>query len=169
MWNDTDTPLAHFISFRCYGTWLHGDERGSINRNNNVYQTPFIPSNQGWKTHNTSKLKSAPETLNSDQRRIVETAIREVCEHKKWTLHAINVRTNHIHTVVFVAADSSTSALNAFKAYSTRHLRNNGLWPHSHSPWSNKGSRRHLWNEASLLRAIDYVVNGQGGPLPDFD
>src|SRR6266566_1829504 len=25
MWNDTDTPLACFISFRTYGTWLHGD------------------------------------------------------------------------------------------------------------------------------------------------
>ena len=32
MWNDTDIPLAYLISFRCYGTWLHGDERGSIDR-----------------------------------------------------------------------------------------------------------------------------------------
>jgi len=23
MWNDTDTPLAYFISFRTHGTWLH--------------------------------------------------------------------------------------------------------------------------------------------------
>src|SRR5207253_10119374 len=30
MWNDTDTPLAHMITFRCYGTWLHGDVRGDI-------------------------------------------------------------------------------------------------------------------------------------------
>ena len=33
MWNDTDVPLAIFFTFRCYGTWLHGGERGStINR-----------------------------------------------------------------------------------------------------------------------------------------
>jgi hypothetical protein len=32
MWNDTDTPLAYFISFRTYGTWLIGDSRGSIDR-----------------------------------------------------------------------------------------------------------------------------------------
>src|SRR5438093_13756827 len=30
MWNDTDLPLGYLITFRCYGTWLHGDERGSI-------------------------------------------------------------------------------------------------------------------------------------------
>jgi len=29
MWNDTDIALAHLITFRCHGTWLHGDERGS--------------------------------------------------------------------------------------------------------------------------------------------
>jgi len=28
-WNDTDIALAHLITFRCHGTWLHGDERGS--------------------------------------------------------------------------------------------------------------------------------------------
>ena len=32
MWNDTDTPLAYFISFRIYGTWLRGDKRGSVDR-----------------------------------------------------------------------------------------------------------------------------------------
>ena len=30
--NDSDTALAYFISFRSYGTWLHGDQRGSIDR-----------------------------------------------------------------------------------------------------------------------------------------
>ncbi|MGH9933202.1 MAG: hypothetical protein ACREA9_28800 [Pyrinomonadaceae bacterium] len=28
VWNDTETPLAYFISFRSYGTWLHGDKPG---------------------------------------------------------------------------------------------------------------------------------------------
>ena len=25
-------PLAYFITFTCYGNWLHGDERGSVDR-----------------------------------------------------------------------------------------------------------------------------------------
>ncbi len=32
MWNDTDIPLAYLITFRCYGTWLHEDERGATDR-----------------------------------------------------------------------------------------------------------------------------------------
>jgi hypothetical protein len=27
-----DIPLAYLISFRAYGTWLHGDRRGSVDR-----------------------------------------------------------------------------------------------------------------------------------------
>src|ERR1044072_9524581 len=30
MWNDTDIPLGHLITFRTYGSWVHGDERGSV-------------------------------------------------------------------------------------------------------------------------------------------
>ena len=37
--------LAYFITFRCYGTWLHGDERGSVDRFHNIYGMPFIPKN----------------------------------------------------------------------------------------------------------------------------
>lgn len=169
MWNDTDIPIAYLISFRCYGTWVHGDERGSINRFNNAYKAPYIESNAGWRNFNEAKLKGDAVRLSSAQRKIVEAAVREVCHYKHWLLHAISIRTNHGHTVVSIGEASSKTALNAFKAYATRHLRSNGLWTPTHSPWSDKGSSRVIWNEDSLHRAIDYLVNGQGGPLPDFD
>jgi len=59
--------------------------------------------------------------------------------------------------------------LNAFKANATRQLREDGRWSYSFSPWADKGSKRLLWNERSVARAIDYVLNGQGDDLPDFD
>jgi hypothetical protein len=52
MWNDTDTPLAYFISFRAYGTWLHGDKRGSIDRFNNRYRAPYIQASGKWQYYN---------------------------------------------------------------------------------------------------------------------
>jgi REP element-mobilizing transposase RayT len=169
MWNDTDTPIAYFISFRTYGTWLHGDERGSINRFNNLYRTPYIDPDPGWLEHNTAKLKSPPFVLNAKARRIVDAAVREVCAYRGCHLYALNVRTNHGHTVVSASGPSSTSLLNSFKAYATRGLRKEGCWSYEHSPWADKGSRRRIWNEQGLQAAIDYVLNGQGGPLPDFD
>jgi len=48
-------------------------------------------------------------------------------------------------------------------------MRQDGNWQESHSPWADKGSQRHLWNERSLPLAIDYVIKGQGGDLPDLD
>ena len=48
MWNNTDAPIAYFISFRTYGTWLHGDERGSIDLHNNIYGNPKNAPNKHW-------------------------------------------------------------------------------------------------------------------------
>ena len=99
----------------------------------------------------------------------MDAAVREVCEYRRWYLYALNVRTNHAHSVVDINGGSSMSALNSFKAYATRDLRKAGLWQYDHSPWADKGSRRRIWNERGLQAVINYVVNGQGGPLPDFD
>lgn len=168
MWNDTDTPLAYLITFRCYGTWLHGDERGSINRFNNQYKSPYITSNEKRRLYNAAKTKSEIAILDAAQRNCVEDAVRKTCSFRQWNLKAINVRTNHVH-VVATGAVKPELMLNAFKANATRQLRQNGLWKNEHSPWANKGSCRFLWNERSVARAVEYVVSGQCGELPDFD
>ena len=155
MWNDTDIPLAYLITFRCYGTWLHGDERGSIDRFHNQYQSPFIAPNQHWQGYNEKLLKHKPVNLNAAQRQAVEEAVREVCDYRVWSLYAINVRTNHVHTVVSTNGIKSERALNAFKSYATRKMREESCWNYSHSPWVDKGSRRRLWNERSIELAID--------------
>jgi REP element-mobilizing transposase RayT len=168
MWNDTDTPLAYFISIRTYGTWLHGDKRGSIDRFHNRYNTPYIPPNANWHRYNQQQLKARPLILGASQRKSIEAAIRETCKIRKWALRAFNVRTNHVHTVV-TANRSAELVRPAFKANATRQLRQDGLWPHEFSPWARKGSKRKLWNEQSVARAIDYVLYGQGDDLPEFD
>jgi REP element-mobilizing transposase RayT len=168
MWNDTDTPLAYFISFRSYGTWLHGDKRGSIDRFHNRYGSPYIRPNQAWQRHNRKQLKARPLILGAEERGSAEKAIRETCKIRKWALHAFNVRTNHVHTVV-TANRPPELVLNAFKANATRELRENRLWQHLFSPWADKGSKRRLWNERSVANAIDYVLSGQGDDLPNFD
>jgi REP element-mobilizing transposase RayT len=168
MWNDTDTPLAFFITFRAYGTWLHGDERGSVDRHHNVYNTPRIPRNDTWHRIEGGLLKHPPVRLDGARRRSVKDAIVETCEKRNWYLWAMNVRTNHAHTVVTARGCDPDRVLNALKANATRKMREDGCWPHKHSPWAEKGSKRRLWNERSLARAIDYVLNDQGDDLPDF-
>ena len=168
-WNDNDIPLGYLITIRTYGTWLPGDERGSINRFHNIFRSPLVPPNPVLERQHQAKLKSEPFIHNSIKRSAVEAAIREVCEHRGWSLRALNVRTNHAHTVVSTGLPRPGPALNAFKAYGTRKLRERGLWEYTHSPWADKGSERWLWTEASIFNACDYVINGQGHDLRDFD
>jgi REP element-mobilizing transposase RayT len=168
MWNDTETPLAYLISFRSYSTWLHGDKRSSIDRFHNRYGDPYLSPNETWQRHNQSQLKTEPFVLGARERGSVEKAIRETSRIRKWHLQAFNVRTNHVHTVV-TANRKPSLVLNAFKANATRQLREDRLWPHEFSPWADKGSKIRLWNERSVVNAIDYVMNGQGHDLPNFD
>jgi REP element-mobilizing transposase RayT len=168
MWNDTDTPLAYLISFRSYGTWLHGDKRGSIDRFHNDYRSSYLPPNAAWQRYNRKQLKAIPFFLGMRERRSVEKAISETCGIRKWHLQAFNVRTNHVHTVV-TANRKPELVLNALKANATRQLREDHLWPYPFSAWADNGSKIRLWNERSVAKAIDYVLNGQGDDLPDFD
>jgi hypothetical protein len=148
--NEDHIPQAYLITFRCYGTWLHGDERGSVDRDHNVYDTPFLSREEQREGEERRRLKQAPVELNAAQREAVDKAIREVCEHRGWLLRAINVRTNHVH-VVISARCKSQKVLNDFKAYATRGMRNVGVWESGISPWAMRGSRRYLWT----LRQVD--------------
>jgi len=165
MWNDTDVPLAYLITFRCRGTWLHGDERGAIDRHHNVYGSPRIEQNQVWKTYNEQLLKGDPAYLFAARRRSVKQAIRETCHRRGWYLHAVNIRTNHAHSVVAAAAKKPSFVLHALKANATRQMREDGNWAFEYSPWVDKV----LWNELHIARAVEYVLYGQGDDLPDFD
>ena len=71
--------------------------------------------------------------------------------------------------MVSIGTAKPERALNAFKAYATRKMRENGCWHSEYSPWADKGSKRNLWNERSVEKAIEYILYGQGDDVPDFD
>ena len=155
-------PLAFLITFRCYGSWLHGDERGSVDRRKyNVYGTPDMPANTKLLEDERVELKNPTVVLNRAQRNFVELAIREVCEHRTYVLYAVNVRTNHVHCVV-TAPCKPEHVMDSFKAYATRRLRETNLLGRDIKPWARHGSTVYLWTEEQVQQAIDYVINGQG-------
>ena len=158
--------LVYLITFRCYGAWLHGDERGAVDRSRNQYGAPYIPPNDRWRTYNQQALKHPAVNLTDPQRKSVEAAIRETCKFHDWSLLAINVRTNHVHSLLSCGATQPARVLNALKANATRQLRQDGNWSSSHtvgsySPWSGGGSKRYVWTELGIERAREYVANGR--------
>jgi len=98
---DLSVALAYLITFRCYGTWLHGDERGAVGRRkSNHFGGPRISPNQVLLEIDQRSAKASSFELGTAERTVVEKAIEKVCEVRAYHLYALNVRTNHVHLVV---------------------------------------------------------------------
>jgi hypothetical protein len=74
------TPLAYLITFCSYGTWLHGDERGSTDRFHNMPNSAHIPPGAPWQEYRRRTLPRPPVSLDAPRRRAAEAAVRETCE-----------------------------------------------------------------------------------------
>ena len=165
---DRSQPLAFFITFRCYGTWFHGDVRGSVDRKKfNRFRTPNIPPTPHWVAKEMAEAGHGTFELDKDGRGLVDAAIREVAEFRGYRLISLNVRTNHVHSVVNAVANPER-IMDAFKAYSTRRLRENGLASSGQKVWARHGSTRYLWTQEQVGLAAEYTERGQGDDLPDF-
>ena len=154
-------PLAYLITLRSYGTWLHGDERTSVDRHGyNVYGTPRRAPNIKLEQFAARQMRSKPYIFTKAQRTEVERLIAEVCLHRGYDLKVVRMQSNHFHAVVS-ARLKPEPIMNAFKSYATRGLRKAGMVDFETKLWARKGSRRYLWKQLDVDLAIDYVINFQ--------
>ncbi len=161
-WDENEFPLAYFLTFRTYGTWLHGDERGSVDTyGNNVYGTQRLAPNPNRKTVMEERLKHTPFIFSDILRACVEQSIKQTCEIRGYELLAVNVRTNNVHAVVS-AQIKPESISNGFKSHATRELRNKSLIHTNRKVWSRGGSEKYLWKKEHVVAAVDYVLYSQG-------
>ncbi len=152
-------PLAYFLTWTTYGTWLPGDERGWVKLHKG-----FQPPSARIKTASESLLKEPACHLDAKQREIVEQTIRDHCCIRGWHLHAVRCLSNHVHVVVTAADRDPKTVRNQLKSWCTRKLKE--LQRARHVPprehwWSERGSTRHIDDEDSLEAAIVYVLEGQ--------
>ena len=154
-------PTAYLITFTTYGTWLHGDKRGSVDKEHNRYGTAFVARNAGLSGKEQDALKNPPVTLNQSQTEAVLISTLDVCKFEGWLAHAVHVRSNHAHIVVG-GGKKPENMLVKFKRYATRALRNIDSKNIIKNYWTGHGSTRYLWTKESLASAIEYVKNGQG-------
>lgn len=153
-------PLGYFITFRTYGSWLHGDERGSVDRKHNQFGTPALPPQPALHDFEKAQLQQEAVKFDPAQRLVIERTLHEVAAHKRWTIHAVNVRTNHVHVVV-TASTTPELVMNAFKSWSTRRLREAGLADADDRLWSRHGSTIYLFRPENMAEKIRYVNDGQ--------
>jgi len=150
-------PLAYFITFTTYGTWLHGDQRGSILQSANG--THLLKPSPELHNHERQKLRYPIVTFNKKQRSIVLETIKKHCKLKEWKLYAVHVQSNHIHVIV-AAKEKPEKIMSDLKAWSTRMLREQGY--EIQKAWTRHGSTKYVYSYEKLNEKIKYVVCGQG-------
>ena len=154
-------PIACHITFTTYGSWLHGDKRGSVDKGHNQYGSAFVSPNSGLHKKVQAFLKNPPVILEKIIREVVLEAVLRVCGFRGWVAHAIHVRSNHIHIVVSGDAEPE-SMMRDFKAYATRTIKkNSNNQALIRKYWSRHGSTKYLWTKENLVSSVEYVKNKQ--------
>lgn len=158
-------PLAYFLTFHTYGSWLHGRAEGSIDHDHRAYGQPIPVGNPRRETANREQLKHPIVLLDLIRRKTVLDSVLETCRYRQWQIHALHVRENHIHAVVTAIDASPEKCLRDLKAYATRHLRKANLLGKHQPAWSEHGSTRYLWTEEQVAEKCHYTLHEQGTPM----
>ena len=154
-------PLAFFITWPTYGTWLPGDERG------------WVEYHRGWQlpNHNLEQrcrgfMTEKQCLLSVAEREIVLQQIQETCQFREWVHYASDCRSNHAHIVIGAANTNPKKIRVDIKAWCTRRLRERSC-PEQENWWAERGSIRYVWTEHSLATVIQYVNEAQDRKVCD--
>ena len=168
---------AWLLTNTTYGTWLPGDNRGSVTSVRD--QRPTDPPNHArfehdmpgepWEDPNEALQVSAKEImqgnpifLDVEKAEFLLKQFQETATHRVWALRAVAIMANHFHLVVIVPEDPDPGRILAdFKAYGSRVLNRQYGKPPSETWWTTNGSKRKLTDEDAIAAAIHYVLYKQ--------
>jgi REP element-mobilizing transposase RayT len=155
--------IAFFSTWTTYGTWLPGDQRGWFKRGEG-YQAP----NPLREFEAALRMTERAITFDKEQRHLVEKTIADHCRIRKWLLHGVNCRSNHVHVVVTAPNRAIEVPREQFKAWCTRKLKErerpllaDGRIAVREDWWTERGWDEYIDDEKSLLEVIAYVCDGQ--------
>jgi len=157
-----EDPIAFFFTWSTYGTWLPGDARGWVE-----YRKGFRLPDPIRELEAAASMSEDACWLTPEQRNEVNLQVAETCQHKGWTLYAVNCRSNHTHAVISASATPKTMR-GQLKAWCSRRLND---YQRLHPPpdlrtiwWADRGSIRWIYDDDGLEAATLYVRDGQDDP-----
>jgi len=151
---NSHVPIAFFLTWVTYGTWLPGDTRGWVE-----YRHGWQLPSRDLEAQCESRMTEDAVRLTPDQRQAVEDQVRETCQHRGWHPHAVNCRSNHLHAVVSAGETPPKKLRIDLKAYATRRLKSfdkaRDNW------WAERGSIRWVYTDDDLEAVVIYVIDTQ--------
>lgn len=151
-----DGPIAYFITWTVYGTFLQGDARGwRKRRKGHQLAQPRLAQ---W---HRDRLNHQVLLLNGDQRVAVEEEIGRLADFRGWHVWARTARTNHVHVIVTAIGYAGKKVRDQIKANCTRVLRES--WPvfRDRPVWTAGGDWQCVNTEEELEWLIQYVNEAQ--------
>jgi hypothetical protein len=113
--------VTYLITLSTYGSRLHGDVRGSVDRDHNQPGSPALESRPGLRKSERRSMRQSAYLLDESRRAVTADAIRALCAARGLHLFALHVRTNHLHAVIEIEGDPQPLALD-LKRYASRAL-----------------------------------------------
>jgi len=147
---------AYLLTWTTYGSWLPGDSRGWVDRHRTHGEVIESPDPLRERLARKAMRKS-PVTLCSELRSVVFDSIRRAAKFRGWHIHALDVRSNHVHVVIAAGNQASGEVMRVLKAYASRELTQSvssrkGPW------WTRQGSKRQLFTDSAVAAAVRYVL-----------
>jgi REP element-mobilizing transposase RayT len=158
----TEHPLAFFLTWTTYGSWLPGDARGWTDERGHHRDGDELRRRIAERA-----CRGRPVLLTSAERVLVARVIGQHCLIRSWGLHAVAVRAQHVHVVVTALGVSPRRVRQELKGWTSRRLsehccgtglRRAGTW------WTECGSTRWIRTPESLDAVVTYVVECQDKP-----
>jgi hypothetical protein len=164
-----------------YGTWLPGDERGSVTSvrqrraedpssefrvEHDRLGTPVEGSMPSLRRSAIERMKGPPIYFDEQKAKILLAQLKETSSQRGWILRYASIMRNHAHWIALIPYElTEAKALADYKAYGSRALNREFGVPQSGTWWTSKGSKRLLTDDASLSAALHYVLHQQPGSL----
>ncbi|HZV07444.1 MAG TPA: transposase [Gemmataceae bacterium] len=164
-----------FLTWRTYGTWLPGDERGFVDPVldeqgrrviHNVPGTALDADNPRLRKYAQAIMKGPAVYLTHEQAAALLEQFQETARYRGWELVTAAILPNHVHLIVGVNEDPNpASLLRDFKSYGSRRLNRRWPIPVSKTWWAESGSHRILKSEENRIQAMQYVLQQSGALL----
>lgn len=155
---------GYFLTWHTYGTWLHGDEAGSVDASSNRFGASRLAADPQRFQREHAMLRNPPVVLSPDARATADEVMRQHCAIRKWDLRALNVRSNHVHVVVANPTIDPEPIVKQLKEWATRRLRERKFAGPCQLVWADHASTIYLYEDGSLDAKIRYVNEMQDDP-----
>lgn len=158
------------ITFTTYGTRLHGDERGTVDRHHNQPSTFTLAPDPSRQATARARMSAEPVVLTPEQRRFLESTLPELCADLGLTHLVSAAAPDHIHLLVQISENTHGKRARALiKRRLTQALDQSWSCPKradGSSWWSEGGSARAVRDEHYRINAIRYIEDQRATTNP---